>query len=218
MNSILWYLRRERGPHRIGYDVGWGQSVMQSLSEGLVLFYWTPDWRSYWFQFHAAKNKGKMGLIPLPAWKKGGRRTSIWGGAGISIAKRAKDPELAWKLAKFLYFDPAELGSRFEGTNILPPLKEVWDLPEFRKKNAYYGGQRIGRDYAALAPSTPAQYSSPVDQLARSRLDETYTRCAEYYERNGERGLADKVREEVKVAAHDVKKLARRSEILEKAK
>ena len=216
--AMLWYLRQSRGKHRIGYDVGWGQPVMKSLSDGLVLFYWTPDWRSYWFEMHAPKNKGKMGLIPLPAFEKGGRRTSVWGGAGVSIARNTKHPDEAWELVKFLYFEKSELEGRFKGTNILPPLKEAWQMPGFRQPNPYYAGQHIGEDYAALAPSTPPVYTAPVHSYAGGKLDEALFRSAEYYEKHGEKGLVEKVRQELRRTQNEIEILAYRNHVLEKAR
>ena len=215
--AFLWYLKHSRGPESIGYDVGWGQSVMQSLSDGLVLFYWTPDWRSYWFQEFAPKNKGKMALMPLPAFDPGGRRTSVWGGAGICISKATKRPQEAWELVKFLYFDEAELEPRFRGTNILPPLKQAWELPAFQAKNPYYSGQRVGKLYAELAPQTPPVYSGPVHNVAQSKLDQAFFRVATYYKERGDDGLLEKVRSELALAQKELEDLAYRNKVLEKA-
>ena len=215
--AMLWYIENSRGPKQIGYDVGWGQSVTKALSDGLVLFFWTPDWRSYWFELYAPKNKGKMALMPLPAFEPGGRRTSVWGGAGACISKSSKRPDDAWELLKFLYFDPREIGPRFKGTNILPPLKEAWSAPEIQAKNPYYSGQRIGKLYADLAPMTPPVYSAPVHTVAGSKLDEALYRSAEYYDKHGEKGLVDKVRAELQRAQAELEQLAYRNEVLERA-
>ena len=43
-------------------------------TDGLVLFYWVPDWRTYTFQDGLPLLKGKMALMPVPAFEPGGRR------------------------------------------------------------------------------------------------------------------------------------------------
>jgi len=202
-----WYILQTRGPQKIGYDSGWGQSVAKAMIDGLVLFHWTPDWRSRVTEDEVPQLKGKMALMPLPAWTPGGRRTSVWGGSGLMIAKRTKNPELAWELAKFLYFRQDELGKRFQATNILPMLKDSWHLPEIEAPNAYYSGQPIGKMYAELAPSIPPVYSSPVDAVARTKLDDAYNQAALYYEAHGEAGLDEKIREELAAAAAGVREL-----------
>ena len=159
------------------------------MIDGLVLFQWTPDWRSWVFQDEVPSLKGKMALMPMPAWKPGGRRTSVWGGTGLIIMKRTKNPELAWELAKFLYFDATELGERFQATNILPVLKDAWNLPEFGSARTRTGRtSRSASMYAALAPRRRRVYSSPVDAQARTKLDEAYARSAAHYETTARRG------------------------------
>ena len=215
---IRWYLDQTRGPHRIGYECGWGQPVVKAMSDGLVLFQWAPDWRSWVFADEAPGLSGKMALMPLPAWAPGGRRTSTWGGTGLMIMKQTRHPDLAWELAKYLYFDTADLGKRFFATNILPALKDAWNLPEFDTPFPYYSNQRIGQMYAALAPETPPVYSSPVDEAARTGLDRAFNRSAEYYAQHGEDGLLEKIRANLADAAEDVRRLAGREKILAKAK
>jgi arabinosaccharide transport system substrate-binding protein len=207
---IHWYILQTRGPHKIGYDCGWGQPVAKAMIDGLVLFQWTPDWRSWMFEDEVPSLKGKMGLIPLPAWKPGGRRTSVWGGTGLIIMKATKNPELAWELAKFLYFDTPELGRRFLGTNIVPVLKDAWNLPEFDRPNPYWSNEPIGRLYANLAPEAPAVYSSPVDAQARTKLDEAFTLSVEHYTKYGEAGLTEAIRANLAKVAADVRRYADR--------
>jgi arabinosaccharide transport system substrate-binding protein len=211
---IRWYLDQTRGPHRIGYECGWGQPVVKAMSDGLVLFQWAPDWRSWVFADEAPGLSGKMALMPLPAWTPGGRRTSTWDGTGLMIMKQTRHPELA----KYLYFDTADLGERFAATNILPALKDAWNLPEFDTPFPYYSNQRIGQMYAALAPETPPVYSSPVNEAGRTGLDRAFNRSAEYYAQHGEDGLLEKIRANLADAAEDVRRLAGREEILAKAK
>lgn len=218
-----WYIEQTRGPHKIGYDTGWGQPVVKAMADGLVLFHWTPDWRSHVFEDEAQVVKGKMALMPLPAWTPGGRRTSVWGGTGLIIMKSTKRPDLAWELAKYLYFQPEDLGSRFKATNIIPVLKDAWNLPEFNQPNAFYSNQPIGRMYADLAAETPPVYSSPVDAVARTKLFEAYASSAAYYDKHGDAGkqgdaeLMAHIHGELTAAANYVRRMAERAQTLAQA-
>jgi len=207
---IRWYILQTRGPRKIAYDCGWGQTVAKAMIDGLVVFQWTPDWRSWVFEDEVPSLKGKMALMPMPAWKPGGRRTSVWGGTGLMIMKATKHPDLAWELAKFLYFDTPELGKRFQATNILPVLKDAWNLPEFDRPNPYWSNLPIGKLYAALAPETPPVYSSPVDAQAHIKLDEAYAHAAAHYETHGEAGLMEVIRANLAKSAADVRRYADR--------
>jgi len=207
---IRWYILQARGPNKIAFDCGWGQSVGKAMTDGLVVFQWAPDWRSWVFEDEVPSLKGKMALMPLPAWKPGGRRTSVWGGTGLMIMKGTKNPELAWELAKFLYFDGPDQGKRFLATNIIPVLKDAWNLPELERPNPYWSNQPIGRMYAALAPETPAVYSSPVEAQARINLDLAYARSVDHFLKHGEAGLMEVIRANLAEGAAAVRRYADR--------
>lgn len=214
---IRWYILQTRGPQKIAYEAGWGQAAAKAMIDGLVLFMWAPDWRTWVFSDEVPSLKGKMALMPMPAWKPGGRRTSVWGGTGLIVMKGTKQPDLAWELAKFLYFSREDQGARFAATNIIPVLKDAWDLPEFDLPNPYYSGQKIGRLYAELAPETPTLYSSPVDTIGRLKLDEAYNRSAAYYEKHGEKGLMEHIRAQLADCAAQVTRIASREQRLAQA-
>jgi hypothetical protein len=116
------------------------------------------------------------------------------------ITKATKQPELAWELAKALYFDPEELGPRFALTNILPPLSDAWSRPEFQRRDAYYGGQQVGALFAKLAPETPPDWSTPYKTQAETRLAEVFLRSLEHFKRHGDEGLRDAIQRELTVA------------------
>jgi arabinosaccharide transport system substrate-binding protein len=197
VDTLLWYVHETRSPERISYDATWGQAFTKALSDGLVLFVITPDWRSGQFEMDAPRLAGKMALMPLPAWEKGGRRTSTQGMTGLAISKTTKNPELAWELAKYLYYNKDDLGARFAASNIIPPLKDAWDLPELHAPNPFYSNQALGHEYAKLAPQVPPVFASPIYKSGMSKLDEAVTRSGIYYDANGDKGLREKVQSEL---------------------
>jgi len=213
-----WYMHANEGPDRIAFDCMDEQLMIKALVDGLVLFFPTPDWRSYNYPELAPQLRGKMALMPMPAWTPGGRRTTVWGGTGLMIMKATKHPELAWELAKFLYFDARSLGERFAITNIIPALKDAWTLPELKRPDPYYSNQPIGQLYAELAGETPPVYSGAVDRLARLKLDEAYGRSLLYWRSHGEEGLEAHIREELHRCANDVRRMANRVKALDEAR
>jgi arabinosaccharide transport system substrate-binding protein len=215
---IRWYIEQTHGPAKITYDAGQDQPMLKVMTDGLVLFYVAPDWRSGVYEHELPGLKGKMALMPLPAWEPGGRRTTVWGGTGLVIVRQTSHPQLAWDLAQFLYFDPKESGQRFLGTNIVPVIKDDWKLPELDTPNPYYSNQRIGRMYADLAPSTPPQYVSALSSVADRKLNEAYGRSLEYYERFGEKGLEQTIHDELARAAEYVRIRVARDEALSHAR
>ena len=211
---FLWYVHQTQGPKRIAWDCGVGQSQMKAIADGLAVFHIVPDWRSHILQTDLPTVAGKMALMPLPAWKPGGRRTSVWGGTGLIMMKQTKHPDLAWELAKFLYFDPHDIGERFAATNIIPVLKDAWDLPALNQPNPYFSNQSIGRMYADLAAQTPPVYSSAGQDLAERKLEEAYSRVVQHYKGHGEDGLLDRIHLELARAESHVRRVADRNMIL----
>jgi arabinosaccharide transport system substrate-binding protein len=212
-DAICWYVRQSEGDDRISFPVGWGQNLAKAMSDGLVLFYFCPDWRTMQFEMDVPNLKGKLGLMALPAWEPGGVRTSTWGGTGLVFPKGGRNFELAWKLAQHLYYDDAQLGPRFEQTNILPPLKTAWAQPEFHKIDDYWEIS-LGEAFVPLADSTPPAPSHAYYFSAVSKLSTALTRARTHYRTHGEDGLRRRVREDLRDCAAEVRRMIRRNVFL----
>jgi arabinosaccharide transport system substrate-binding protein len=197
VDTIEWYILQTAGPKRIAFECGWGQPLFKAMQDGLALFYIAPDWRTHSIALDAPHLKGKFRLMPLPAWERGGRRTSVWGGTGLAITRASEKPELAWEFAKTLYFDAKQLGKRYLQTNILPPFKDAWDLPELQSPHEFYGGQRVGQLFAELAPETPPVWGGPYARIAETKLSQVHLRSFEYFKQFGQRGLRERIQFEL---------------------
>jgi arabinosaccharide transport system substrate-binding protein len=212
---VIWYLTQVHGPHRIGYHLGWGQPQWRGMMDGVVLFYFTPDWRTRTIEQYAPAVAGKMKLMPLPAWEPGGRRTSTWGSTGAAIPKNSRNPELAKKLLEFLYVDTSDGGQSWADLRILPPAREAWDLPIFSEPNPFWRNQPILKKFAALAGDVPPDYITPFSPKAEGKRNEAFLNCAAYYRANGERGLREFVRAELRRSADQVREVAARNVLLD---
>jgi arabinosaccharide transport system substrate-binding protein len=211
VDTMKWYvpLVAAKSKRQIGNALSssFGQVMTQALETGYFLSVVTPDWRSKNHQTDVGKLSGKMGLMPLPSIVPGGRRTSTWGGTMLGITRACPNKEIAWEFAKYLYLSEKDLAERFADTNILPPVPAAWKQPAFDKPYAYYGGQKIGRDYANLAPQVPPQYASPFVDLAKNKYGQALIQCVEYYNAHGEDAGWDAfVKEAIKSRADEVRK------------
>ncbi|MDX2131833.1 MAG: extracellular solute-binding protein [Planctomycetota bacterium] len=169
------------GPDRIAADAPYFSAAgNRLLLDGYVLASFVPDWMCNIWRKEIPELGGKVKLMPLPAWEKGGRRTSAWGGTMLGISRDAPNPEECWAFAKHLYLSP-ELSRRLytEG-DIITPVKAFWSDPVFDEPDAYFGGQARGRAYINLAPQTPPRYNSPFSALALDRLRSAATQLAAY--------------------------------------
>jgi arabinosaccharide transport system substrate-binding protein len=211
VETVRWYVPLVAGPHKIGNSLGGGQILTRAVEDGYLLCLLAPDWRSKGFEKDIARMKGKMALMPLPAVAPGGIRTSTWGGTMLGITRRCKDPDLAWKLAMHLYLDKAELAERFRDTNIIPALRAAWRQPAFHEPRPYWSNQPLGDLYSHLASQVPPQYTSPLIQTAKAKLNEAVVACVQYYNARREAGFDDYVRERLHQSAEEVRAMIQRN-------
>lgn len=159
--------------------------------EGLVLAWMCPDWRARRNILYIEGLHGKLRLMPLPAWEKGGRRTSVWGGTMLGLPKNGERTEEAWEQILHLYTSP-ELGrTKWEKLYILSPFKDFWDDPVFDQPDPYYQNQPIGRLYLELADSVPERTPSVYFPFAAQQLADALHRTVRRMRQSGFTEYAD---------------------------
>jgi arabinosaccharide transport system substrate-binding protein len=159
------------GPRRVVVDAAEFTAPGNTLKlRGTVLASLMPDWLAGVWKSDLPGLSGKLKLMPLPAWEKGGRRTSVIGGTMLGIPKETRDFETAWAFAKKLYLDREMHAKFFAQTTIIPPVKASWSHPVFSAPDPYFFGQIAGRLFIEQAAHVPARTSSPYNDLAVSRL------------------------------------------------
>lgn len=206
VETMCWYVPLVVGPERVGNSLGWNWEVTdKAVQKDFMLCYLMPDWLSGFFQKHVKSGAGKLALMPLPAVRPGGRRTSTRGGTMLGFTKKSAQFALAWDLALELYFDIDSRAEQFQETNILPPLREAKTRQEFAQPNPYWSNQPIGKLYAEQFDDTPPQYTSPYVQLAKGKLSEAVCDCVDYYRKNGADGFEPYVRKRLRQSAAEIK-------------
>lgn len=164
------------GPNRIAIDAPqWSASGNQMRLEGRVIAQIMPDWLSGTWAMDMPGLGGKLKLMPLPAWKPGGLRTSVYGGTGLGIPKTSPDIEAAWDVAKHLYLAPDLAEELYRTGRIISPVRRFWDEPFYQEPDPYFSGQRHGQLYIEQAPHVPFRSSSPYHPTAMGRISEALT-------------------------------------------
>ena len=204
--TMLWFVPLVTGADRIADNpAAEGQSFYKAVADGYVLSFLCPDWLTSKIEMNLPQLHGKMALMPLPAVEPGGRRTTARSGTMLGITTSTTDPEQAWELAKFFYFDPEQTGIRFRTTNTIPPNRDAWDHPAFHEPRSYWSGQRIGEIYIALADQVPTQYSHPFQEIAATKVAQVIASSCAYYREHGEAGFEAFVREQLNKSARTVR-------------
>ena len=159
------------GPKRIAVNAPEFDAAGNRMRiEGYVLCSFLPDWLSGVWQHDLPQLKGKIKLMPLPAWSKGGRRTSVMGGTMLGIPKNSGNFEESWAYAKKLYFTRGIAHELYREAGIITPVKEFWGDDIYKDPNQYFSGQANGQLYIQQAPQVPLRTSSPYNSLAVTKV------------------------------------------------
>ena len=175
-----------RGPGRIAADApDFTASGNQLKAEGYIVADFFPDWMCNVWKNEIPQLAGKMKVMPMPAWTKGGRRTSVWGGTMLGISKTAPNQTGLWEVAKRLYLSPELAKTLYKEGDIITPVRSFWSDPVFDEPDAYFSGQKKGRAYIDLAPDVPPRTSSPYNLLAKLRVQTATIALGAYAESSG---------------------------------
>lgn len=159
------------GPTRIAADaINFTASGNRLKAEGYIVADFMPDWMCNIWKNEIPQLKGKVKLMPIPAWTRGGRRTSVWGGTMVGIARTAPNQDALWEVAKKLYLSPDLARTLYKEGDIVSPVRSLWTDPIYDEPDAYFANQKKGRAYIALAPDVPLRTSSPYNLLAKLRV------------------------------------------------
>lgn len=177
-----WYT----GPNRVASEVAiGGASANLQIREGYVVGLLAPDWFAGSLSTSLPDMAGKFKFMPLPAWAKGGRRTSVLGGTMLGITKAGHTPEAAWEFAKRLYLSTEAAERLFALDRIVTPVKANWKESFYDAPDPYYCGQPVGRMYVQLAPDVPPRPSSPYYIPAQQQLNLAIIQLCRYAEDHG---------------------------------
>jgi len=170
-----------RGPNRVAADAPYfAASGNKLLLDGFVVASFMPDWMCNIWKFEIPQLAGKVKVMPLPAWERGGRRTSVWGGTMLGIPKTTSEPEEAWDFAKKLYLSRELARSTYKVADIVTPVKTFWDDPIFDQPDPYFSNQAKGRLYLNLAPQVPTRTGSPYNAFAQLRVQDALVALVAY--------------------------------------
>jgi arabinosaccharide transport system substrate-binding protein len=205
--TVAFYAQMVAGPRAVGGQSTAGTGALsKDLNEGNLCAFITPDWNVSYIKRYADKVGGKMRMMPLPKFDPTDAPTSTWGGSMIGITKACKRPKDAFKLIEYLYFSEEGLAMRQAQTDIIPPLKSVWDRPVYQKPDPFFGGQKGQALFIELAREIPERYQTPATTIAGMSLTFVLTQAVNYVEDHGADGLEAQCQQWLDSAAKDLER------------
>jgi len=173
------------GPDRVVADAPYfSASGNRLLLEGYLIASFVPDWMCNIWRHEIPQLAGKVKLMPLPAWERGGRRTSVWGGTMLGISRAAPNSDELWPMAKHLYLSPELARELYAKGDIVTPVRTLWSDPIFDQPDPFFSNQPKGRMYIELAQHVPIRTSSPYGYLAMVRVQTALVALVRYAQRN----------------------------------
>lgn len=172
------------GPGRVTADIqDFSAAGHQQRIDGFAIGYLAPDWMCSIWKEQIPQMAGQVKVMPLPAFERGGRRTSVRGGTMMGIPKDSRHIDAAWEYAKMLYTSPEVAREMYELTDIISPVSSLWDDPIYDTPDPYFSGQPKGRLYIEQAPHVPNRTSSPYNRQAVFLLRDAAVALADHANR-----------------------------------
>jgi arabinosaccharide transport system substrate-binding protein len=185
-DTLIRYAEMVAGAERIGGQTSAGPVMWSGeFARGEVCALFCADWRIGDLKAQQPGLAGKCGLMPLPRFEADDAPTSTWGGTMIGIPRHCRDPEASWNLLKFLYLSPEASAARDRFTNILPPVKNEWDLARYGQPDPYFGGQKTGLLLIDMARQVPARHVSSHSLAGSQALSFALFRAVAYVREHG---------------------------------
>lgn len=209
------------GPGRVALDAPrFSAAGNRLVLDGTVIATLMPDWLAGAWQQDLPGLAGRVRLMPLPAWRPGGRRTSVLGGTMLGVTRASARFEESWAFARELYFSPALAEDLFRKNHIISPIIARWSLPCYREPNPFFNGQPSGELYVRAAPDVPPRNSSPFNPMALEALTGVVLRLCREADARGisdPRALEPLARELLAAAETDIRRRIARNVFLRPA-
>jgi ABC-type glycerol-3-phosphate transport system substrate-binding protein len=152
----------------LGDQAEWTDPWYATINDGKVatlpMAVWMGTFLKSWL---APKTSGDWGVVPLPAWTKGGVRTANDGGSALAIFKSSSNFNAAWQYVQWHLGRADVQAHMYQQTDIFPSLETAWRSPYMRQTDAYYGGEKQRQLFETLAKQIPVAYiySSDYEQM-----------------------------------------------------
>jgi len=158
------------GPDKAAVSVPLTAAGHKQMLDGLVVGAITPNFLLGLWKVENPQLAGKIKLMPLPAFERGGRRTSMHGGSMIGINKRSAHIEESWDILKTLLFSAELAEESWREANLLSPMKILWDEPFYHEPDPFCREQPVGTLYIEAASDMPLSPSSPYAGMTQGYL------------------------------------------------
>jgi len=181
--------------HEVAFPTSefWGGGLQAAFQDGTVAGIIAPDWYSdNVLKVNVEDQAGKWAITPMPIFKSGGRRTTVWGGTGVGVTQQSEYADIAWEILKYTYMTKENQVKRYLDIHYFPTMLDALDDPRIlAEEDEFFGGQAVGAVFAEVAPDVPFNYTHPYKAEALDLLSNEVVSPVMAGERDPEDALKD---------------------------
>lgn len=149
--KALTLLKRMHDKGLLANVKGWDGRV-RATKAGKSALDPTAVWWTGTLQDDVKSLKSKFGVVPLPAFSKGGNRTSNDGGSNLVIPSQADNPATAASFSKWLLAKKQQQTSMMKHEGLFPSYLPALKTDYFQQHSPYFDDQKAYKLFADLTP------------------------------------------------------------------
>jgi ABC-type glycerol-3-phosphate transport system substrate-binding protein len=140
------------------------QEYFASFKNNTIATYPMAVWIIGMMKENAPETSGDWGIFSLPAFEKGGLRTSNLGGSVLAIPADTSMPAAAWKFVEFMLCRADSQTTMLKTYGLFPAL----ELEDLEQVDPFFGGQDIVEVFARnIDQISPMERTGDWDEAAR---------------------------------------------------
>lgn len=157
-------LKRLRDSGIAASEASWSSSWFSAFKNGSIASLTAGAWMEGTLKAELPETSGKWRVMRPPAFEKGGRRATNWGGSNLVIADQVSKPKAnrGWDYMEYSLASKEMQVEMYQAYGIFPAYKPAYQSDAFDQGSEFLGGQAAGRMFANIAPNIPP-YRYTVD-------------------------------------------------------
>ncbi|RBI62281.1 ABC transporter substrate-binding protein [halophilic archaeon] len=164
-------LKRLRDAGITDNKASWSSAWFSAFKNGSIASLSAGAWMEGTLKSELPDTSGKWRVMKPPAFEKGGRRATNWGGSNLVIADQVSDAKAnrAWDYMKYSLASKKRQVKMYREYGIFPAYKPAYESDAFDAGHEFLGGQSAGRMFANLAPNIqPYRYTTDTPEVTKA--------------------------------------------------
>ena len=164
-------LKRLRDAGITASEASWSSPWFSAFKNGTIASLNGGAWMEGTLKSELPGTSGKWRVMKPPAYEKGGRRATNWGGSNLVIADQVSDAKAnrGWDYMKHSLANKEQQVKMYREYGLFPAFKPAYENDAFDSGHEFLGGQSAGRMFAEVAPNIPSyRYTTDTPEVTKA--------------------------------------------------